>query len=238
MSTGRNQNTISVDSIPHQNSDHANLTATICCNLVFSSNQTSTNLRLSEGCIKVALDSGAGHDFRELPSVVTWLSSPTTTKSRIEYSCGQSVLETGLHYFEILIESEFGSSIIPLVGVIEADAAPSSSERFSGLCLSALTCEKTQRRLMGCNSLGPLDVHESKELDAPPSDGVMVSGFFVQSCSSLTCNIMNSNTLLCFSAERGYWSISRSGFRAMQTSLFYSNWPGNLLIYCICSHTS
>ena len=128
----------------------------------------------------VTLDSEARRDFGEFPSVVTWLLSPTTSKSRVEYSCGHSVFESGLHYFEIVTEYQYGSSTTPLFGVIEADAAPSSSERLRGLCLSALTCEQTQRRLVGCNSLGPLDLYESKELDSLRSDGVMVSGFLVQ----------------------------------------------------------
>jgi hypothetical protein len=178
MSSGKNQNTMSVDSMANQKSVNANLTATICCSLMFSLNQTSANFRLSEDCTKVALDPGAGSDFREFPSVVTWLSLPAITSgSRIEYSCGQSVFESGLHYFEILTEYQFGSSTIPFMGVIEADAAPSSSEGFHGLCLSGLTCKNIQRRFVGCNSLGQLDFHEFKELDSPSPDGVMVSGF-------------------------------------------------------------
>jgi hypothetical protein len=188
---GRNQNSVSVETIARQNPEAANSIATICCNFVFSSNQTSANSLLSEDCMKVELSGfpntvqGPTSGFRELPSVVTWLQSSITSQSRIEYSCGQSLFETGVHYFEIFTEYEIDSSTIPLIGVIEADTVPSSSERFSGLCISALTTRNKQRKLVGCNAMGPLDLHESRE-PGFSFDGGMVSGFFLMHFSVFT----------------------------------------------------
>jgi hypothetical protein len=214
MSSGRTQN-LSVDAIVYENSIHAHMIATICCNFVFSLNRTSANTFLSEDGVKVELyglpDSvnRPPRGFRELPSVVTWLPSPKTSLSRIEYTCGQSVFEFGLHYFEVLTEYKFDSSTLPLIGVIEADAAPSSSERFSGLCLSALTAKNTQRRLVGCNALGSLNLHEPKQPDSA-ADGDLVSGFLYSLFILISVWILT--VFFNFSASRGYWNISRSGF--------------------------
>jgi hypothetical protein len=183
MSSKRKESSVPVDSIAHQNSGPADFMATICCDLVFSLKQSSASALLVEDCVKVELKGspdrvcGLSRNLRELPSVVTWLQqSPTPSQSSVEYCCGQSVFESGIHYFEILAESSVDSSAIPLIGIIEADAAPTSSERFCGLCLSALTARNTQRRLVGGNALGSLDLHECNELDTS-SDGVMVCEF-------------------------------------------------------------
>ena len=173
---------MSVDTIAYQNPDPANLIATIYCNFVFSSNQTSANSLLSENCMRVELHGlpdrvqGTLSGFGQLPSVVTWLLPSATSQSRIEYSCGQSVFESGLHYFEISTEYDFDSSTIPLIGVIEADTVPSSLERLNGLCISALTAKCTERQIVGCNAAGPFDLHESNALNSS-SDGGMVSEF-------------------------------------------------------------